>query len=427
MPREQGRGNLGRYIPAVFDRLPDLLAKLRLGEDSTLELKRVVVRGTRVEAPGRSDLADELAAMANTADAVCVLGVDDKTREVLGIPLEALDAAEALVREICNDSVRPPLLARIVRLELEDAQGVPRAVLRVDVPRSLFVHKSPGGYFQRIGSSRRELQPEVLARLFQQRSQARLLRFDEQTVPDVTLADLDPALWGRLCGTNEEPSRTLQKRKVLGTWDGVELATVTGVLLCATQPERWLPGASARAVRFRGVRQDSNAQVDAADISGPLDQQILGLYAFARRNTAVFVRLSPTREVRQYADRALFEAIVNAVVHRDYSIYGSRIRLFQFDDRIELHSPGALPNTLTVESISLRQSTRNEAIKSILVKLPVGEAGFGSGRGFYMEAQGDGVPIIQRETAALAGRPPTWAVVDDSEVILTIPAAMADG
>lgn len=65
------------------------------------------------------------------------------------------------------------------------------------MPRSLFVHKSPNGYFRRIGRSKREMKPDVLARLFQQRSQARLIRFDEQTVPGTSMDDLDPRLWRR--------------------------------------------------------------------------------------------------------------------------------------------------------------------------------------------------------------------------------------
>ncbi len=409
----------------MFDSADELLNKIRLGEDTALELKRVEVRGAKILAPARDSLADELAAIANTADGVCLLGVEDKTREITGIPVDALDNAETLVREVCNDIVHPPLRVHILRIELPDTLGTRRAILKIDVPRSLFVHRSPGGYLHRIGSSKREMPPELLARLFQQRSQARILRFDEQVVPESTLADLDPDLWARLCdAATEDPIRTLHKRKVLTLEEGVERATVTGALLCSTHPERWLPGASARAACFRGVHQDSNFQTDGADITGTLDQQILALYAFALRNMKVFVRRGPpVEEVAQFSRRAIFEAVVNAVVHRDYSIYGSRIRMFLFDDRLELYSPGALPNTLALDSFALRQSTRNEAVKSILVKLPVGESGAGSGRGCFMEAQGDGVPVIQRETRALAGADAVWRVIDDSEVLLTIPAA----
>ena len=133
--------------------------------------------------PKRNDFADELAGMANGWGGTIVLGVDDRSREVLGIPVERLDSVEGWVREICNDSVKPPLDAVIRKIELPGATGKLVALLRVDVARSLFVHKSPGGYYRRIGSSCREMSPEVLARLFQERSQSRVIRFDESVVP----------------------------------------------------------------------------------------------------------------------------------------------------------------------------------------------------------------------------------------------------
>ena len=161
----------------------DLSRRIRLGEDSTLELKRVVLSGDRVTSPHRNEFADELAAFANSRGGTLVLGVDDATREVLGIPLEGLDAVEGWVREICNDSVNPALSVDIRKLELPDAAGTPVPVICIDIARSLFVHKSPGGYFRRIGSSKREMAAEFLARLFQERSQSRVIRFDESVVP----------------------------------------------------------------------------------------------------------------------------------------------------------------------------------------------------------------------------------------------------
>ena len=75
----------------------------------------------------------------------------------------------------------------------------------------------------------------------------------------------------------------------------------------------------------------------------------------------------------QYSETAIFEAVVNAVVHRDYAIRGSRIRLSIFSDRLELQSSGALPNTLTVESMALRQATRNQVIASLMGRMEVEE------------------------------------------------------
>ena len=125
----------------------ELARRIRLGEDSTLELKRVLLSGSRITAPRRDDFADELSAMANGWGGTAVLGVEDRSREILGIPLDRLDTVETWAREICNDSVNPPLDALIRKLELPGADGNLVAVLCVEVARSLFVHRSPGGYF----------------------------------------------------------------------------------------------------------------------------------------------------------------------------------------------------------------------------------------------------------------------------------------
>lgn len=194
--------------------------------------------------------------------------------------------------------------------------------------------------------------------------------------------------------------------------------------MCAEHPENHLPAAFIEAVRYRGVIQDSNYQLDALKIHGPLDQQVRQAMVFLKRNQTVSATKAPYRvETPQFSERAAFEAIVNAVAHRDYSIHGSKIRFFIFDDRLELYSPGALPNTVTVESLPLRQATRNELITSLLSECPVPETIGDVKRSYYMEKRGDGVPIILRESEALSGHKPEYRLIDDSELLLTIFAA----
>ena len=256
----------------------NLARRLRLDEDSTLELKRVLLSGSRVTSPNRNEFADELAAFANGRGGTFVLGVDDETHEVLGIPLESLDVVETWVREICNDSVKPALGVDILKLELPDTSGTLVPVVRIDVPRSLFVHRSPGGYFRRIGSSKREMSPEVLARLFQERSQTRMIRFDESPVPRSGPGDLDYSLTRRFLredsqeAVNEEAARKL--RLVADDEDGTARLTLAGVLLCTREPQRWLPHAFIQAVSYAGERTDADYQTDARDIGGPLDEQV---------------------------------------------------------------------------------------------------------------------------------------------------------
>ncbi len=407
----------------MFDSPEELLQKIRLGEDTSLELKTVRFRGGRVEEPRRDDLADELAAIANTHDGVLVLGVDDKTREVVGIPVERLEAVERWVFEICNDSIEPPLRFHAFRLRLPDSTGDWQAVLKVEIPRSLFVHSSSGRYFFRQGSSKRRMQPEYLARLFQQRSQARLIRFEEQPVPQSGIGDLSERLWADYTTRSDEPADVVLLKRGLLTREesGTARASVAGVLLCCEAPERFLPNAYIEAVRYRGKLQDSNYQIDARRIRGPLHQQIEEAMAFLRRNQTIAAVKTPHRVERpQFSERAVFEAIVNTEAHRDYSVFGSKIRFFMFDDRLEIYSPGSLPNTVTVDNIALRQATRNELITSLLAETPVAETTGGVGRGFYMEKRGDGVPIILSESEKLSGKKPVYRLIDDSELLLTI-------
>ena len=407
----------------MFDSQEELLGKIRLGEDSILEFKAVSFRGNKIAGPKRDDLADELTAFGNSFDGVLLLGVDDKTREVEGIPLDKLDVVETFVREICSDSIDPPLNVRIVRMMLPDSQGIERAIIKMDIPRSLFVHKSSRGYFHRLGSSKREMKPDYLARLFQQRSQARLIRFEEQSVPQSSMNDLSEDFWRKFTTRSREPSEVvLLKRNLLSKEEsGVVRASVAGILFCCEHPERFLPNAFIEAVRYRGTRQDSNYQTDAQRIRGPLDQQIKQAMAFLKKNQTVKATKEPHRvEMPQFSEKAVFEAVVNAVAHRDYSVSGSKIRFFMFDDRLEIYSPGALPNTVTVESIALRQATRNELITSLLAESPVAETIGDVGRSFYMEKRGDGVPIILNESTKLSGKTPVYQLIDESELLLTI-------
>lgn len=404
----------------MFDQPEELLRAIRLGEDSRLELKSVRFRGNAVVGPAQDDLADELAAMANSATGgVCVLGVDDRTRAVEGIPIELLDEVERLVQQACNDSVKPPLLVIIIRMELPDATGAPRPVIRVHVPRGPFVHQSPGGYLHRRGSSKRQLPPDLLGRLFQQRSQALVIRFDEQAVPLTTPADLDTERARPFFPPADPDETALAKLLLVREVDGLLRCTIGGLLLFGRDPQRHLPHARIEAVRYRGLRRDANYQIDARTCDGTIEDQIVAATGFVRANMRVGAMKTPARiDLPQYDTRAVFEAVVNAVVHRDYSIHGSHIRLFLFDDRLELYSPGALPNSVTVDTMSVRQATRNELIVRFLSKAHVHSVA-GPGRVYYVEARGEGVPLIIEESHHVAGRPPVWELFDD-ELRLTI-------
>ena len=398
-----------------------LLRNIRHGEDSTLELKRVLLSGKMVAHPRRDDFADELAAMANMKGGVVILGVASRSREVVGIPLKRLDAVEAWVSETCNDSINPPLGVIVNKLSLPDSRGVDRCVIKIEVPRSLFVHESPRGYFRRVGNSRRKCPPEDLARVFQQKTQIRVVRFDHMTIPRSSVADLNRDLAGRFVSRSASVTPVeLSKAYLVADDDGVTRLTVAGVLLASPLPTDWMPHAYVQAVSYAGERHDVNYQNDARDCKGPLDRQIFDALAFVRKN--MFVRASKDLarlDRPQYSERAVFEALVNAVAHRDYSMAGARVRLHMFSDRLELFIPGGLASTLTPDTMHLRQYTRNELIVSMLARCKVPEEE-NLGRSHIMDHRGDGVPIILEESLQLSGRIPEYTVIDDGELRLVI-------
>jgi len=416
----------------MFDSQAELLEKIRLGEDSFFEMKEVRFTGLKIKGPGRDELSDELAAFANAKGGVCLIGVDDTSRDLLGIPVDRLDQVEAYVREVANDAITPPLPLTTERMTLPSTSGTAVPLLKITVDRSLFVHKSSGGYLYRVGSSKRQMTPDYLGRLFQQRSQSRIIRFDEQVVPDASADDLDWELVDRFRTARSSDDRpTLMRKLGLLREDETSVLkpTVAGVLLATREPRRWITSAYVQAVAYRGeeIAPESAApyQLDAADLAGPLDEQIIEACRFVARNMRVSATKVVGRTDRPEFDMtALFEAVVNAVAHRDYSMYGSKIRLRLFSNRIELYSPGMLPNTMTVDSLPYRQASRNETITSLLAKCEVPkEEWLTSSRATMMDRRGEGVAIILDRSERLSGRRPEYDVIDDAELRLTIYAA----
>lgn len=411
----------------MYETTNELLKQVRLGEDTSLELKDLRFKGNKVNDPHRNSMADELAAMANTANGVIVLGADDKSKTITGIPENKLEVVEAWISGICNDLLSPPLLCLVRKQMVPADDGSEKAIIRVDVPKSLHVHKSPGGYFQRISSSKREMTPEVLARLFQQRSQTRIIRFDEQPVPTANRNCLDKNLFEKFkseLSPNDDDEFLFKLKLLTKDEEGKICASVSGVLMACKKPQQFLNNAFIQAVSYRGTERNAAYQLDARDIDGPLDSQILEACRFIEKNMKIFAVKEPARrDIPQYSQQAVFEAIVNAVTHRDYSIYGSKIRLHMFSDRLELFSPGTIPNSMTIDSLPLRQSTRNELLTTMFARCPLPFDDPKNIRNYFMDKRGEGVPIILTESQKLSGRLPEYRLIDDSELLLTIYAA----
>lgn len=415
----------------MFDSKKELLDGIRLGESTFLELKEVRFSGDNIIGPNRDSLADELSAFANGRGGVCLLGVEDRHREVLGIPVDRLAKVETFVRQICNDSIEPSIDPVIEPLELPTLTGDNVAIIKIEVAKSLYVHQSPRGYFYRIGSSKRRMSPDYLLRLSQQRDQTRFRPFDEQIVTKSRLEDLDPDLCDQFRTPLTEDSRSglLSKLHMIRVdRDGELKPTVAGVLMASSNPRQWLANAYIQAVSYRGrdIRISGDPQhtyqLDAADIGGPLDHQITGACQFVFKNMKIRASKHHGRIDRpQFDMTAVFEAIVNAVIHRDYSIYGSKIRLRMFEDRLEIYSPGTISNAMTIDSLAHLQSTRNEVITSLLAKRPVPDLPYlDTDRRTMTDKRGEGVPVIIDRSKELSDKLPEYRLFDEAELMLTI-------
>ncbi len=420
----------------MFARRCELLEKMIHNGDDLLELSEVRFSGNRISSPKPCDLADELAAFANSRGGTLLLGVDGDTREVTGIPVHRLNMVEALVLQVCENAINPPFYPVIERLSLTDSHGINQPVMRVEMPSSMSVHQSSRGYFRRVGSSRRPLSTHELARLFQQRNTNGFIRFDQMPVYCATIADLDEALWKRFIAPRSvdeaEEQWMINLAIVRQGEDKVLRPTMAGILMACRQPQEFLRHAFIQAVAYRGKTSSSQIgeayQRDARDITGPLDQQIHEFCYFVQRNMQVTAGKGTSgKNIPQFDMLAVFEAIVNAVAHRDYSMRGSQIRLYLFDDRLELYTPGPLVGTMTPESLGLRQVSRNDVITSLLANCPVEGGDFGRHRSRIMDRRGEGVNVILDRSEQLSGKVPEYRLLDDSELLLTIYAASTAG
>ena len=394
--------------------LTELIEKIMLGEDSTIEFKREMP-------PQRNSLADEIAAFANTQGGIILIGIDDN-REIAGLELQELDSVEKAVVEICNDSIEPTVHIFTEKLRIDE-----KNLLKIGVPRSLFVHKTANGYYTRQESSKKEMSTEQLARLFQTRSQPRTIPFEKLPVPDTHKRTLKESLYRRFITENaaEDVIEDLLLKRSLLVQEGREIrASVAGILMCHDTPDDFLYNSFIQAVYYSGKEKDANYQIDAKDFRGPLDQQIIDAFKFVQKHNEVSARKEIGRiDQPQYSMRAVFEAIVNAVVHRDYSKSGSKIRLFMFTDRLELYSPGALANTLTIDKLRYSQATRNELLSRLLSEIALDDGdGKQVKRRHFLERRGEGVGIILNESEQLSGKTPVYELFNE-ELCLTIFAA----
>ena len=387
----------------MFDTTEQMLEQIRAGEDGRAEFKELRLRDRRVISPNSEDLAAELVAFANAEGGAVFLGVDD-AGAVTGIPPDRMDLVEQWLVNVATHNCVPSIRPLVRKALLPSASGEERRVLLAEVPRGLYVHRTSGGrYYVRVGSSKRDLNPPELARLFQDRG--RQYVFDEQPVLAATVEHLNrnrlEAYFGR-SPTIPWLDLLRNTRVTVRDRDGVDRPTVAGLLTFGAEPTDFLASGSIEAARYRGTRLASDDLIHAERLAGPAPDQIDAGIAFAAR---FMQQPGEQTGAAQYDLDVIDEAIVNAAAHRDYAISGSKIRLFLFADRLELYSPGALPNTITLEEMPYRTFTRNQLLVNFLSRIRSKRTGQ-----VFLESRGEGVRKILDAGEAHSGRRPEYTL-----------------
>jgi len=400
----------------VFDTKQEILDQLRAGEDARAEFKELRFGDRSVISPNTEDMAGECVAFANAEGGVIFLGVDDGG-VVRGILEDRMAMVERWIASIATNNCEPPIQPVLRKEVLAKADGSEGRVLLVEVRRGLYVHRTSGGrYYVRVGSTKRDLTPQELGRLLQQRGRAFV--FDEQPVVTATPDDLDRTPLERFFGASPAipwPDLLRNTRVLAADETGIDRPTVAGLLAFGRQPTQHLPSAYIEAAAYRGTELTSDDLVHSQSIEGRADQQIDEATAFVERFMLRPARKPAGREdFPQYEIGAVHEAIVNAVAHRNYFLAGAKIRLFLFAERLELYSPGGLPNTVTLETMPYRVFTRNQLLVNFLSRMTSDR----TGRRF-LESRGEGVRRILGESERYAGRRPEYQLFGE-ELRLTI-------
>lgn len=351
----------------------DLLAQVALGEDSSRQFK--------ADIHNAESLAAEMAAFANTDGGTIFIGVTDHG-DAQGLSREAVGRINQLISNAASQLVRSPLTVLTENVLLANGN----LVIALTVPKGLdkpYFDKN-GVIWLKAGSDKRRVNSkEELRRLFQISSQ-----FHADELP--TKAGIDKLDRLRFRDflhkhhTHEFPEapddllRLLQNMN-LATDSGV--LNLAGVLMFTERPEWIVPQFVVKAIRYPGNKIHSTEYVDTEDFSGPLRTIFENSHAFIMRNLHKVQAGQGVNApgIAEISPVVFEELLVNALIHRDYLV-SAAIRIFIFDNRIEIISPGHLPNNLTVDKIKEGNSNiRNPILVSYAAKGLLPYHGLGSG------------------------------------------------
>jgi len=379
-----------------------VLKAISRGAGQHLEFKRLI--------DNLESIAGEIVAFANSDGGSLVIGVEDNG-VIAG--LSDMDSVFQSLSQICRDRCIPPVSPMIETFSID---GKSIVVLTVNpIFNGMKPYRTAGGRFYiRISRDKRDATGRELVRIAQASGE---LHYDESPVVGTDLDDFSLnafdayhqvqfglTLDAQLNQSEIELPRLLQNMRLLYDLDGKYVLSVAALLIFGNSPQKWMPQSRLSAVAFSGEDEDSDI-LDRREIMGRLPDIIEDMRAFLERNirTPAIEHGFHREDILLYDRKALGEAVVNAIAHRDYSLSGSQIRIFLFCNRIEVRSPGRLPNSITLDNIRLGvHAERNRAIATLLTQLG------------YMSAIGTGIPrLIVRLSRQLSGRIPEFELVGE--------------
>ncbi len=352
-----------------------LVELLKRHEGKTLEFKR--------DLSSPESVLKCLVAFANTAGGIVVVGVEDGSKNVRGVP-DVLRSEEKLAN-LVSDSIRPRLIPDIEVVPWRNLNVLAVQVYPSNARPHYLERLGPeNGVFIRVGSTNRRaeaLQIEELKRLNWRTA------FDEQAIPDLKSEAIDFRAASELFVPYRQlTSQAWSTLRIVTEHQGRQVPTIGGLLLFGKNRFARFPDAWIQAGRFAGTNR--TRLLDSAEIRSFLPRAAEEAIAFAHKHlTRESIIESVRREDRWSVPLvAIREAVMNAIVHADYAQQGAPIRIALFDDRIEIENPGLLPFGLTIEDIMQGVSKlRNRVIGRVFHELHLIEQ-WGSG--------------IQRMTAA---------------------------
>jgi ATP-dependent DNA helicase RecG len=368
---------------------------IRNGENSGVECKRDDILPEK--------LAKEMAALLNLEGGYIFLGIEEDG-SVSGLSRPA-QKAEEWVMETARVHLRPATIPYWEIVEWEDGKVVGIISLPEDGPDKPYKAKRGSAWVTqvRVGTTTRDATNEEEARLYQQSGR---LQYDRKPVPGGTFESLDSRRlinYFRDIRKQEYPNvddieswqRLLVNTELMTEDRGKVIPSVGGLLLFGKESKRFLPQAGISAAAYPGEEKDYSAK-ERTYFDGPvvslfsekedvLERGIIEqAMDFVRRNISIdaWIEMDARRHEKwEYPLEAVREAIVNAIAHRDYTITVVDIELSIYSNRMEIISPGRLPNTVTVEKMRAGyRASRNELLKEVLRDYQ------------YIESTGLGVP-----------------------------------